>query len=134
MIQHSPGPWTDDTAEHDQPYMDIRILSANGHTICRVLIDDAPVEDYNREQRANAALIKAGPEMLATLKGCIAALSGEYPWFVNSGKFTQKEAREAAKRWALRTVAAAEGRPIKPCDGNHALPECRDPSCWHKPS
>ena len=48
MSKHTPGPWTTDEADHDEPYQDIRI-QAGKRGICRVWIDDAPVHDYNAE-------------------------------------------------------------------------------------
>lgn len=56
--KRTPGRWNDDRKEHDQPYLPIKI-AGNHHDICSVFIDDAPVEDYNREQKANAAFIAA---------------------------------------------------------------------------
>ena len=54
----TPGEWGTDCADHDQPYLDIKIKS--GHrNIATVWIDDAPVPDYNQMQKANAALIVA---------------------------------------------------------------------------
>ena len=67
MSKHTPGPWQTDQAEHDAPYQDIRIHAGKG-SICCVRIDDAPLHDYNAEQRANARLIAASPEMYAALK------------------------------------------------------------------
>lgn len=62
MSGHTPGPWSTDEAEHDCPNQSIRIRGG-GRTIAEVWIDDAPVEDYNREQRANARLIAAAPDL-----------------------------------------------------------------------
>ena len=67
MSKHTPGPWQTDQAEHDAPYQDIRIHAGKG-SICCVWIDDAPLHDYNAEQRANARLIAAAPELLEALK------------------------------------------------------------------
>ncbi len=75
----TPGEWGTDCADHDQPYLDIKIKS--GHrNIATVWIDDAPVPDYNQMQKANAALIVAlvnayranqiaviGPDAVATV-------------------------------------------------------------------
>lgn len=62
MTSFTYGPWTVQPSE-DDPYGDIRIGRVN-RSVCKVWLDDAPVEDYNREQRANAKLIAAAPEML----------------------------------------------------------------------
>jgi hypothetical protein len=70
MNKHTPGPWSTDEKEHDEPYQDIRIRSCF-RGICRVWIDDAPCHDYNAEQRANARLIAAAPELLAALQGLL---------------------------------------------------------------
>src|SRR5690554_6102475 len=55
----TPGPWETDQNEHDQPYLpySIRPQDSRFHNICKVWIDDAPVPDYNAEQKANAHLI-----------------------------------------------------------------------------
>lgn len=55
----TPGPWVTDEADHDSPYQNIKIGELRQGTICTVCIDDAPVHDYNAEQRANAAYIAA---------------------------------------------------------------------------
>ena len=66
-MSHTPGPWQTDQAEHDAPYQDIRIHAGKG-SICCVWIDDAPLHDYNAEQRANARLIAAAPDLLEALR------------------------------------------------------------------
>lgn len=60
---HGPGPWVTDEAEHDCPHQDIVIRDADGSSICKVFIDDAPVPDYNARQYANARLLRAAPQM-----------------------------------------------------------------------
>ena len=57
MSNHTPEPWFDDRATHDQPYQNIKILGDENRGICWLWIDDAPVDDWNAEQRANAARI-----------------------------------------------------------------------------
>ena len=71
MAKHTKGPWETDCSDHDQPYLNIKIRAARklAHTICTVYIDDAPVRDYNDEQKANAARIVA----------CVNALEGYNP-------------------------------------------------------
>lgn len=54
MSEHTKTPWCTDELEHDTPYEPIDILGENGRLVCRFWIDDAPVHDYNAEQRANA--------------------------------------------------------------------------------
>lgn len=63
----TPGPWETDLAEHDCPHQNITIRSQDQGAIAKVWIDDAPVEDYNRRQYANAALMVAAPDMAALL-------------------------------------------------------------------
>lgn len=71
--KHTPGPWATDEADHTEPYQDITIR-AGRRSICRVWIDDAPVHDYNNEQRVNARLIAAAPELLEALKRLTTAI------------------------------------------------------------
>lgn len=69
MTKHTEGPWETDEIDHDDFYQDILVRSSNTHrTICRIWIDDAPVEDYNRTQWANAGLIASAPDLLNTLR------------------------------------------------------------------
>ena len=100
MSKHTPGPWTTDEADHDEPYQDIRI-QAGKRGICRVWIDDAPVHDYNAEQRANARLIAAAPDLLEALKALLNAESG-YEW----GGYSEEEI--AARDKAFAAIKAAE--------------------------
>ena len=57
MSDHTPEPWFDDRATHDQPYQNIKILGDENRGICWLWIDDAPVDDWNAEQQANAKRI-----------------------------------------------------------------------------
>ena len=57
MSNHTPEPWFDDRATHDEPYQNIKILGDENRGICWLWIDDAPVDDWNSEQRANARRI-----------------------------------------------------------------------------
>lgn len=75
--KHTPGPWTTDEKDHDAPYQSIRIRSAMHHTVCTVWIDDAPVHEFNAEQRTNARLIAAAPDLLEALQGIIEAEHSE---------------------------------------------------------
>lgn len=54
MSKHAALPWATDEHEHDAPYQEIEIRGADGRRICRIWMDDAPLPDYNSEQRANA--------------------------------------------------------------------------------
>lgn len=77
MTNFTPGPWTTDEDDHDQKYQDIKI-KAGYRSIATVWIDDAPVQDYNAEQRANVALITAAPDLLLALSFAKSViLSGE---------------------------------------------------------
>ena len=65
---HTKGPWTTDVHDHDEPYQNIQIQAGCGRKICLIDIDDAPVHDYNAEQKSNARLIAAAPDLLAALE------------------------------------------------------------------
>ncbi len=93
--KHTPGPWTSDEHEHDEPYQPIRIRAA-GRTLCKIWLDDAPVHDFNAEQRANARLIAAAPEMLNALHKAEQQL--------DYGQF------DAAQDVLRAAIAKAEGR------------------------
>lgn len=54
MSDITARPWRTDELEHDTPYEPIDILGENGDLVCRFWIDDAPVPEYNRRQKANA--------------------------------------------------------------------------------
>lgn len=58
------GPWETDSRDHDAPYQDIKMRSGR-RDICNIWIDDAPVPDYNFEQRANARRIARLPDLEA---------------------------------------------------------------------
>lgn len=58
----TPGNWTDDCREHDEPYQPIKIKGGR-HTVCSVWMDDAPVHDFNAMQRANARRIARLPDL-----------------------------------------------------------------------
>lgn len=62
MSNYTPGPWI---AEEEEPYY---LTVRGGHRIAEVYLDDAPVDDYNRVQRANARLIAAAPDLLELLR------------------------------------------------------------------
>ena len=57
MGEHTNTPWRTDELEHDTPYEPVDILGENGDLVCRFWIDDAPVPEYNRRQKANARYI-----------------------------------------------------------------------------
>ncbi len=59
------GPWELDLREHEQPYQKIRVRSAEYQyrIIAELWMDDSPLLDYNEEQKANAYLFAAAPEL-----------------------------------------------------------------------
>jgi hypothetical protein len=65
----SPGPWERlQTGSVADPYAPLKVKPLMGiHTIATLPLDDAPVEDFNREQRANARLIAKAPTLIAEL-------------------------------------------------------------------
>jgi len=67
--KHTPTPWTIELPE--EPYSDIEIKSGR-RRVLKLWLDDAPVNDFNDEQRANAKLIVKAvnlhAEMLEALK------------------------------------------------------------------
>lgn len=75
--EHTPGPWQVKHSD-DEPYGDIQIIG-NGRALAKIWLDDAPVPDYNRQQKANAKLIAAAPKLLEALKITYQELSEVYP-------------------------------------------------------
>ena len=90
MSRHTPGPWE---TRLDEPYW-LRVFGSDGHAIAKVYLDDAPVEDYNTRQEANARLIAAAPELLQALKGVV---------YIANRETVEFDAARAA-------IAKAEGR------------------------
>ena len=101
--QHTPGPWSTDLPEHEEPYQDIRI-QAGTRGICRVWMDDAPVHDYNAEQLANARLIAAAPELLEALKAFDELIAFQY-----TGSRDAMSALQAAAFKAHDAITKATG-------------------------
>ena len=62
----TPGPWERlQTGCASDPYANMEIKPLMGfRTVAELSLDDAPVEDFNCEQRANARLIAAAPMLL----------------------------------------------------------------------
>ncbi len=56
--QHTLGRLTTDEAEHDAPYQDIWLMLGN-RKVAKLSIDDAPVHDFNAEQRSFARRLVA---------------------------------------------------------------------------
>lgn len=65
---HSPSPWQVNFS--DEPYGDIEVKGGN-RSIAKLWLDDAPVHDYNEQQRANARLISAAPDLLEALENLV---------------------------------------------------------------
>jgi len=59
MREHTQGRLYTDEAEHDATYQDIKINAGSHRIVATVWIDDAPVHDFNAEQRANARRLVA---------------------------------------------------------------------------
>ncbi len=68
--KHTPAPWHVKFSD-DDPYDDI-LIKGSGRSIAKIWLDDAPVPDYNAQQKANAQLIAAAPELLEALKEILA--------------------------------------------------------------
>jgi uncharacterized protein (UPF0212 family) len=96
--QHTPGPWAPEESFNDYQHVDIR---GNGRTKLVAVVymgnDCSPTE----EERANAALIAAAPELLAALVA------------LDAGLATQAESDGHAaglRRIARAAIAAATDR------------------------
>lgn len=85
----TPGEWFTNERDHTDPYETIILLGGDApyhKTIAKLWLDDAPVRDYNAQQRANARFIAAANP--ATVLALIAALKAE-----------KKRAEEAEALW-----------------------------------
>lgn len=74
--QRHPEPFTTDIDQHDQPYLPVRVLDANGKEIVGILQDDALVgmaDDCGFNSRAYelGRLFAAAPDLLAACKKCV---------------------------------------------------------------
>jgi len=56
--QHTHGRLTTDESEHTEPYQDIWLMLGN-RKVAKLSIDDAPVHDFNAEQRSFARRLVA---------------------------------------------------------------------------
>jgi hypothetical protein len=88
LSNFTPGPWTTNKHEHDEKYQDI-LINGENRAIARIWIDDAPVEDYNREQEANARLIVAAPDLLQALSFAKSVIQCGEPWTETCEKVIQ---------------------------------------------
>ena len=69
-------PWKVEECQ-DEPYGDIRIVGGLNMGIAKLWLDDAPVQDYNDEQVANAKFIVEAVNQYQKLKDRIEALEAE---------------------------------------------------------
>lgn len=101
--KHTPGPWKfDDTRKYYQP----GCIRNNGHIIAFV----SQVGDNSAERTANANLIAAAPEMLATLTSIIEWFEDDHDWPVNGD---EKEKLDWHDRKEYRMVQAARSAIAK---------------------
>lgn len=70
MSKYTPGPWH--IAVMESPDDDIDVRAHMNTQIARLWLDDAPDYEWNDQQRANANLIAAAPDMLDALKASYA--------------------------------------------------------------
>lgn len=61
-MKHTPGPWKVWT--HPRNENEVYVDGANGRSVCYVIHDD----DERKEQKADAVLIAAAPDLLEALK------------------------------------------------------------------
>jgi hypothetical protein len=97
-MQHTPGPWS---IEHDWFGL-VHVLDNEERIIATLEKHD---NDHAKRQRANAALIRAAPEMLAALRA-LAGLFGDDDPADPSPDVEQAE----ALRMARAAIVRAEGR------------------------
>ena len=91
MEKFTKGEWVSNALEHDEPYQDLVISGVN--KVCTIWIDDAPVDDFNREMIANANLIASAPEMYSEIEqecleliefiATLTKYSGDYYYYNN---------------------------------------------------
>lgn len=107
MTTHTPAPRN--IIPQPEPYAPVEIR--NGfHLICKLGFDDAPVEDFNAEQRANARLISAAPIMFEALHGiaCYAEnMVADIAADIDAGD-TSPIAHEDLVRWSAVGAAIAK--------------------------
>lgn len=95
---HTPGPWgCADTSYHAHDY---RLSRPNGEH----LPVNAPYNDHS-EQRANARLIAAAPDLLAALEAVLAAWDEPYYGDLDMARDTMFDAIEPARA----AIAKAKG-------------------------
>jgi len=91
-MKHTPGPWMIEKGH---------IYGANGHSICQVHCFTPMECDRHTEEKANARLIAAAPDMLASLKEVRFIINSDptlhhlrsEPWWSHLGKAIAKAER-----------------------------------------
>lgn len=106
-MEFTPGPWTTDEREHNDPYQHVRIVGG-GRAIAELWIDDAPVPEYNAEQYANARLIATAPDLLKALAGMEEAYCRAGPDLTRAQRHEDRLRLIAARA----AIATATGRRL----------------------
>lgn len=118
MTDPTNRPWRVQGPEYE-PYGDIRIVDSRGQTIAKICLDDAPVEDFNRQQWANAQLIvdlvnaskpRLGPPLMVTPKECNCQGRG---WIMSERMDTGKVEVQACDQCRRGSDAAAGQRALE---------------------
>lgn len=112
---HTQGPWKADTNGRD-----VRVDSRGGLFVARtyaIPVEDNPDDAYAAEQKANAHLIAAAPELLEALKALLAQFDAGY--FVRNTQsdgdpeWVIKAARSVRTlALAVQAIAKAEGKQL----------------------
>jgi len=95
-MQRTPGPWS---IEHDWFEL-IHVLDAEERIIATL---EKHNNDHAKRQRANAALIRAAPEMLAALRRIAASVE-------HQGNCPTPDGHEHCAALARAAIAGAKGR------------------------
>lgn len=98
MNAHTPGPWHGGSFREDGDSPGIDISAADGANVAAVLFDSRDMEAP--ECLANARLIAAAPELLASAKLALNSIEGDC-----TGQHYQ------ARLWLEEVIERAEGNP-----------------------
>ncbi len=121
LTGYTDGPWqVDYDYDGGDPYGNIRIMpeSSNYHVISILWQDDAPLPDFNAEQKANAQLIAAAPDLLKEYRAIRRALTNlreaqkNYIAFKNQGVLEPDYRDELEQLGALVGIYAIEADAI----------------------
>ena len=101
-IKHTPGPWA---LEPKNDHINI-FAKADGFPVAMVELSNPTVNDYNRleEDKANATLIAAAPDLLLAAKDAVLFLNG----IAESFKIPE-EMKKLAMKGLTDSIAKAEG-------------------------